>query len=96
MNIIQFQLDEAGFQYARIDGTMNAHTRDAAMASLENDPETKILLASLSVCSVGLNLVAADTVILADSWWAPAIEGKSCSKMESYQYLVLTQRTTNC
>lgn len=70
LNIIQAQLTEAGMKYARIDGTMNARTRDAGMAALESDPDTKILLASLSVCSVGLNLVAADTVILVDSWWA--------------------------
>jgi SWI/SNF-related matrix-associated actin-dependent regulator of chromatin subfamily A3 len=39
------------------------------------------LLASLSVCSVGLNLVAADTVILADSWWAPAIEDQAVDRV---------------
>jgi SWI/SNF-related matrix-associated actin-dependent regulator of chromatin subfamily A3 len=93
LNIIQDQLDEAGMKYARIDGTMNAHTRDAGMAALESDPDTQILLASLSVCSVGLNLVAADTVILADSWWVSDIWGASLpvlvlflSKMIVYVY----------
>jgi SWI/SNF-related matrix-associated actin-dependent regulator of chromatin subfamily A3 len=81
LNIIQHQLDEAGMTYARIDGTMAAHVRDAGMAALESDPETRILLASLSVCSVGLNLVAADTVILADSWWAPAIEDQAVDRV---------------
>jgi SWI/SNF-related matrix-associated actin-dependent regulator of chromatin subfamily A3 len=81
LNIIQHQLQEAGMKYARIDGTMPAHVRDAAMIALESDPDTKILLASLSVCSVGLNLVAADTVILADSWWAPAIEDQAVDRV---------------
>jgi SWI/SNF-related matrix-associated actin-dependent regulator of chromatin subfamily A3 len=67
LNVIQSQLQEAGMKYARIDGSMPAYARDSGMAALESDPDTKILLASLSVCSVGLNLVAADTVILADS-----------------------------
>jgi SWI/SNF-related matrix-associated actin-dependent regulator of chromatin subfamily A3 len=48
---------------------------------LDEDPETRILLASLSVCSVGLNLVAANTVILADSWWAPAIEDQAVDRV---------------
>jgi SWI/SNF-related matrix-associated actin-dependent regulator of chromatin subfamily A3 len=81
LNIIQHQLKEADMKFCRIDGTMAAHVRDAGMAALENDPECRILLASLSVCSVGLNLVAADTVILADSWWAPAIEDQAVDRV---------------
>lgn len=68
-------------KFARIDGSMKAPVRDAAMTALETDPDTRILLASLSVCSVGLNLVAADTVILADSWWAPAIEDQAVDRV---------------
>ena len=81
LNIIQHQLDDARIKYARIDGTMNAQMRDEGMTALESDTDTKILLASLSVCSVGLNLVAADTVILADSWWAPAIEDQAVDRV---------------
>jgi SWI/SNF-related matrix-associated actin-dependent regulator of chromatin subfamily A3 len=81
LDIIQHQLEEAGMKYTRIDGTMPAHVRDAAISALESDPETRILLASLSVCSVGLNLVAADTVVLADSWWAPAIEDQAVDRV---------------
>lgn len=81
LDVIQVQVQEAGIKYARIDGTMSAHVRDAGMAALESDPDTKILLASLSVCSVGLNLVSADTVILADSWWAPAIEDQAVDRV---------------
>ena len=81
LNVIQHQLDEAGMKYTRIDGTMTAATRDKAMTALETDPETRILLASLAVCSVGLNLVSADTVIMADSWWAPAIEDQAVDRV---------------
>jgi SWI/SNF-related matrix-associated actin-dependent regulator of chromatin subfamily A3 len=81
LNIIQHQLNESGMKFARIDGTMSATARDASMTALESDPDTRILLASLSVCSVGLNLVAADTVILADSWWAPAIEDQAVDRV---------------
>lgn len=81
LSIIQHQLTETGMQFARIDGTMSASDRDKAMTALETDPNCRILLASLSVCSVGLNLVAADTVILADSWWAPAIEDQAVDRV---------------
>jgi len=67
LNIIQHQVAEAGYKFTRIDGSMTASKRDEAIAALENDEGTRVLLASLAVCGVGLNLVAADTVILADS-----------------------------
>ncbi|KAL2267834.1 hypothetical protein VTJ83DRAFT_5111 [Remersonia thermophila] len=81
LTVIQRQLDEAGYTYTRIDGSMNTAQRDAAMRALDTDPETRIMLASLGVCSVGLNLVAADTVVLADSWWAPAIEDQAVDRV---------------
>lgn len=67
LNILQSQLDAAGIKYTRIDGSMKADHRDRAIDALDNDPETRVMLASLAVCSVGLNLVSADTVILSDS-----------------------------
>lgn len=39
------------------------------------------MLASLGVCSVGLNLVAANQVILSDSWWAHAIEDQAVDRV---------------
>lgn len=81
LDIIGLRLKEAGFTYARIDGGMVKKKRDDSMAALNEDPNTRILLASLQVCSVGLNLVAADTVVLADSWWAPAIEDQAVDRV---------------
>lgn len=81
LNIIQAQLDANGYKYARIDGTMSATKRDASLTALGSDPECTIMLASLAVCSVGLNLVAANQVILADSWWAPAIEDQAVDRV---------------
>ena len=74
LNIIQRQIEGEGWKFARIDGKMRANQRDASLTALSDDPECRILLASLAVCNVGLNLVAANHVILADSWWAPSIE----------------------
>ncbi|RDA82962.1 hypothetical protein CP532_0874 [Ophiocordyceps camponoti-leonardi (nom. inval.)] len=81
LNIVQNQLEQAGLKFCRIDGGMKAEKRDLAIEALDNDPDTRIMLASLAVCSVGLNLVAADTVILSDSWWAPAIEDQAVDRV---------------
>ncbi|KAL8937424.1 MAG: hypothetical protein Q9216_004435, partial [Gyalolechia sp. 2 TL-2023] len=81
LNIIEHQLQEQGWKYARIDGRMRANQRDAAMTALSEDPDCRIMLASLAVCSVGLNLVAANQVIMADSWWAPSIEDQAVDRV---------------
>lgn len=81
LNIVQAQLELHGIRFTRLDGKMTAAHRDGAIKALEEDPDCKIMLASLSVCSVGLNLVAANQVILADSWWAPAIEDQAVDRV---------------
>lgn len=91
LNIIQSRLDAHQFKYARIDGTMRPLARDAALTALETDPKCTILLASLAVCSVGLNLVAANQVILVDAWWAPAIEDQAVDRVHR---LGQTKKTT--
>ncbi|WEW56604.1 DEAD-like helicase [Emydomyces testavorans] len=81
LNMIEPQLRKNNINYTRIDGKMNSTKRDAAMDALTNDPDCTVMLASLGVCSVGLNLVAANQVILADSWWAPAIEDQAVDRV---------------
>ncbi|PNY27303.1 Helicase-like transcription factor, partial [Tolypocladium capitatum] len=81
LNIVQNQLKCADIKFCRVDGSMNTDKRDRAIDALDNDPDTRVMLASLAVCSVGLNLVSADTVILSDSWWAPAIEDQAIDRV---------------
>ncbi|EDN05404.1 conserved hypothetical protein [Histoplasma mississippiense (nom. inval.)] len=81
LDIVEPQLVRNGITFARIDGKMSSAKRDAAMNALSNDSNCTVLLASLNVCSVGLNLVAANQVILADSWWAPAIEDQAVDRV---------------
>jgi SWI/SNF-related matrix-associated actin-dependent regulator of chromatin subfamily A3 len=81
LDLVQPHLEAAGYTYARLDGSMTAPARDAALNALAKDPKTTILLASLGVCSVGLNLTAASTVVLCDTWWAPAIEDQAVDRV---------------
>lgn len=80
LTVIQHQLDDAGYQYTRADGSMTPLQRDAAIRALDYDPNTRIMLASLAVCSVGLNLVSANTVVLADSckFWLHLLCASRC------------------
>jgi SWI/SNF-related matrix-associated actin-dependent regulator of chromatin subfamily A3 len=81
LDLVQTQLLRHGLNFTRLDGKMNSVRRDAAIDSLNQDVDCKIMLASLSVCSVGLNLVAANQVVLADSWWNSAIEDQAVDRV---------------
>jgi SWI/SNF-related matrix-associated actin-dependent regulator of chromatin subfamily A3 len=81
LDIVQARLDRDGFKYCRIDGTMKAMERDAALHALADDKDCTIMLASLGVCAVGLNLTAANQIILSDTWWAPAIEDQAVDRV---------------
>ncbi|KAE8553037.1 hypothetical protein EYB25_004416 [Talaromyces marneffei] len=81
LDIIEPHLTANDVRFTRIDGKLNSNKRDQAIAEFSNDPKCKVLLASLNVCSVGLNLVAANQVILCDSWWAPAIEDQAIDRV---------------
>jgi SWI/SNF-related matrix-associated actin-dependent regulator of chromatin subfamily A3 len=78
---VQTQLIKHKYNFTRIDGKMSASQRDAAISALDNDPSLTVMLASLHVGAVGLNLVSANQVILADSWWAPAIEDQAVDRV---------------
>ncbi|KAE8142226.1 SNF2 family N-terminal domain-containing protein [Aspergillus pseudotamarii] len=81
LNLLEPHLNRYGIGFARIDGKMSSLARDNSTYRFSYDPNCKVLLASLSVCSVGLNLVAANQAILADSWWAPAIEDQAVDRV---------------
>ncbi|KAI0159768.1 hypothetical protein GGR57DRAFT_437348 [Xylariaceae sp. FL1272] len=81
LNIIQKIFSEKNIKCCRIDGTMDTKRRDEAVQNLKEDPETRIMLASLHAAGVGVNLTAADTIILTDCWWAPAIEDQAVDRV---------------
>ncbi|PYI09985.1 hypothetical protein BO78DRAFT_435423 [Aspergillus sclerotiicarbonarius CBS 121057] len=81
LNLVEPHLQRHGIGFARIDGKMTSINRDNSTLRFSTDPTCTVLLARLSVCSVGLNLVAANQAILADSWWAPAIEDQAVDRV---------------
>ncbi|XP_071782238.2 lymphoid-specific helicase [Centroberyx gerrardi] len=60
-----------GFQYSRLDGSMSYADRDENMTKFSRDPEVFLFLLSTRAGGLGINLTAADTVIIFDSDWNP-------------------------
>ncbi|KAG7229909.1 hypothetical protein INR49_009627 [Caranx melampygus] len=59
------------FQYSRLDGSMSYADRQENMAKFSSDPEVFLFLLSTRAGGLGINLTAADTVIIFDSDWNP-------------------------
>ncbi|XP_037637988.1 lymphoid-specific helicase [Sebastes umbrosus] len=60
-----------GFEYSRLDGGMSYADREENMAKFSSDPEVFLFLLSTRAGGLGINLTAADTVIIFDSDWNP-------------------------
>uniref|UniRef100_A0A8C5EB00 Proliferation-associated SNF2-like protein n=1 Tax=Gouania willdenowi TaxID=441366 RepID=A0A8C5EB00_GOUWI len=60
-----------GFQYSRLDGSMAYAEREENMTKFSRDPEVFLFLLSTRAGGLGINLTAADTVIIFDSDWNP-------------------------
>jgi superfamily II DNA or RNA helicase len=73
----QSDLDAAHVPYERLDGSTT--DRDGVVARFR-EGEAPLFLVSLKAGGAGLNLTAADTVVLCDPWWNPAAEDQAESR----------------
>lgn len=80
-DLIQPRLLQENFNYVRLDGSMKVSERSAAVRALSEDNEVNVMLISLRCGSVGLNLTAANRVILLDLWWNPALENQAIDRV---------------
>lgn len=70
--VIEKYLIENSIKYEYLDGT--TRNRQSHVDNFNNDDSIKVFLLSLKAGGTGLNLTSADTVIIYDPWWNPAIE----------------------
>lgn len=54
--------------------------RETPVAVFQSNPDVQVLLSSIKAGGVGLNLTAADYVLLLDDWWNPAVETQAFSR----------------
>jgi superfamily II DNA or RNA helicase len=78
LDLVEPELRAAGLAFARLDGS----TRDRAgvVARFQDPAGPPLLLVSLTAGGLGLNLTAADHVVILDPWWNPAVEDQAASR----------------
>ncbi|TDK61046.1 helicase SNF [Bacillus salipaludis] len=79
LGIIGRELASRGVSYFYLDGSTPSEDR-VQLCSRFNLGEKDIFLISLKAGGTGLNLTGADTVILYDLWWNPAVEQQAADR----------------
>ena len=77
LSLIEQDLKERGIDYALLTGETK---KRAAVIDRFQSGEVPLFLISLKAGGVGLNLTAADTVIIYDPWWNPAVERQAMDR----------------
>ncbi|KAL2812499.1 SNF2 family N-terminal domain-containing protein [Aspergillus granulosus] len=80
LDLLEVPVSREGHRYRRYDGSMRPVDRNSAVLEFTDDPDCKIMLVSLKAGNSGLNLVAANHVIIFDPFWNPYIEEQAIDR----------------
>ncbi len=78
LSIIRRWLDESAVSYLYLDGATK--NRQELIDRFNNNVDSRLFLISLKAGGTGLNLASADTVIIYDPWWNPAVESQAVDR----------------
>ena len=78
LDLLDAYLDSEGHKACRIDGSHSQQSRQESIKTFNEDPDVFIFLLSTRAGGLGINLTAADTVIIYDSDWNPHQDMQVC------------------
>lgn len=79
LRIIERKVQELGIKYQYLDGQTPVQNRQKLVDDFQRG-NGDLFLISLKAGGVGLNLTAADYVIIMDPWWNPAVEDQAADR----------------
>jgi superfamily II DNA or RNA helicase len=79
LSLMRQALDGAGIAYQYLDGSTPAAERTKRVADFQAG-NSELFLISLKAGGFGLNLTAADYVVITDPWWNPAAEDQAMGR----------------
>ena len=95
--LIETEIKAAGIRYTKLTG--KTKKRDEAVDEFQSG-DVDVFLISLKAGGTGLNLTKADTVILYDPWWNPAVENQAIDRAHRigqdkpvFVYRLITEQT---
>ena len=79
LRLLAERLDQMGLPYQQLDGSTPQAERTRRVAAFQKG-EGEVFLISLKAGGFGLNLTAADYVLIVDPWWNPAAEDQASGR----------------
>ena len=79
LHLIEKMVKKMNVSYEYMDGSTK--DRKTIINHFNNNEKVRIFLISLKTGGFGINLTAADTVILVDPWWNPMIENQAVDRV---------------
>lgn len=81
LELVAKALKDKGVSYFLLDGSTSSLKRQEMVQQFQEDPNISVFLLSLKAGGVGLNLTAADYVLLLDPWWNEAVEMQAIARV---------------
>ena len=78
LKLVATDMQSRGITYHMLTGS--SRKRGEIVDAFENDPDPAVFLISLKAGGTGLNLTAANYVVLFDPWWNPAVEAQAIDR----------------
>ncbi len=78
--LLRAELDEREIPHCYLDGSMPPRARQAEVDRFQQNRDVPLFLLSLKAGGTGLNLTGADTVVIYDPWWNPAVEAQAMDR----------------
>ncbi|MCJ1353031.1 MAG: hypothetical protein MMC33_003015 [Icmadophila ericetorum] len=80
LDLLEIAVMREDWGYHRYDGSMSSAARNDAVIDFSDKKDCKILMVSLKAGNAGLNLTAANQVIIFDPFWNPYIEEQAIDR----------------
>ena len=77
LDLVQDLMELRDINFVRLHGAHNLNDREASIEQFQNDKSIKCFLISTRAGGLGINLTAADTVIIFDSDWNPHVDSQA-------------------
>jgi SNF2 family DNA or RNA helicase len=82
LSLLRASLEADGIDYCYLDGQSN--DRGEQVERFQKESSVRVFLVSLKAGGYGLNLTAADHVMLMDPWWNPAVEAQAIDRAHRF------------
>ncbi len=80
LNLYAEWMDSTGISYVMLTGAMSPAERDLSVKRFQEEDQVSVFLLSVKAGGTGLNLTAADYVLILDPWWNPFAEKQAIAR----------------